>query len=91
MARSLSSQKRLRQSATREARNRARKSRVKTATRKVQDALHERNVSAAEKALSEASKLLDRSGCHKTIHPNAVARRKSRLAKRVNALKASSK
>jgi len=72
-------------------RNRARKSRVKTAVRKVHDALHERNVSAAEKALSEAAKLLDRNACRKTIHPNAVARRKSRLAKRVNALKASAK
>lgn len=91
MARSLSSQKRLRQSATREARNRARKSRVKTAVRKVHDALHERDLPAAEKALSEAAKFLDRNACHKTIHPNAVARRKSRLAKRVNALKASSK
>jgi len=91
VARSLSSQKRLRQSETRAARNKARKSQVKTATRKVTDAILQRDADAAQKALKEAAKLLDRNGTRWTIHPNAVARRKSRLAKRVNAMKASAK
>ncbi len=91
MARSLSSQKRLRQSVTRAARNKARKSQVKTATRKVNDAILERDVDAAQNALKEVTKLLDRNGNRKTIHPNAVARRKSRLAKRINAMKAAAK
>ncbi len=91
MARSLSSQKRLRQSKTRAARNKARKSQVKTATRKVSDAILQRDVDAAQKALKEAAKLLDRNGTRGTIHPNTAARRKSRLAKRLNAMKASAK
>lgn len=64
---------------------------MRTAIRKVDDAVHQRDTDAAEKALAEASKLLDRHGNHKTVHPNAAARRKSRLAKRVNALKATGK
>jgi small subunit ribosomal protein S20 len=91
VARSLSSQKRYRQSVTRAARNKARKSQVKTATRKVNDAILQRDVDAAQKALKEAAKLLDRNGTRGTIHSNATARRKSRLAKRVNAMKASAK
>jgi len=71
--------------------NRARKSQIKTAVRKVDDALHKRDLSAAEAAFAAATKLLDRNGCRKTIHPNAAARRKSRLAKRLNALKGSAK
>ncbi|MCG8409584.1 MAG: 30S ribosomal protein S20 [Phycisphaerales bacterium] len=91
MARSLSSQKRLRQSKVRAERNKAHKSQVKTAVRKVRDAIQHRDVETAEKALREASKLLDRNGNRKTIHPNVAARRKSRLAKRINELKAAAK
>ncbi len=91
MARSISSQKRLRQNKTRAARNKARKSQVKTAVRKVDDAILQNDSDVAEKALKEAAKLLDRNGTRGTIHPNAAARRKSRLAKRINAIKASTK
>ena len=91
MARSFSSQKRLRQSEIRAARNKARKSQVKTAVRKVQDAVVKRDADEAQKALVEATKLLDRNANRGTLHPNAVARRKSRLAKRINALKAAAK
>ncbi|MFQ5430746.1 MAG: 30S ribosomal protein S20 [Phycisphaerae bacterium] len=91
MARSLSSQKRLRQSVVRAARNKARKSQIKTAIRRVHDAVHGRDPAAAQKALSEASKLLDRNACRSTIHRNTAARRKSRLAKQVNALKSTAK
>lgn len=87
MARALSSQKRLRQSKIRGEKNKARKTQVKSAVRKVRDAIQQRDSEAAEKAFREASKLLDRNGNRKTIHPNAVARRKSRLAKRINELK----
>ena len=91
MARSLSSQKRLRQGLALAVKNKARKSQIKSAVRKVHDAVHKRDLEAAQKALSEASKLLDRNGCRYTIHPNAAARRKSRLAKQVNALQTASK
>lgn len=91
MARSLSSQKRLRQNRVRAARNNARKSQIKTAIRKVNDAILDRNVEAAEKALREASRHLDCNSDRNTIHKNTAARRKSRLAKRINALRAANK
>lgn len=87
MARSLSSQKRLRQSKVRAVRNRNRKSVIKSRVRKVQDAIKAKDAESAEKALREATQLLDRNANRNTIHPNAAARRKSRLAKRINALK----
>ncbi len=91
MARSLSSQKRLRQNRVRAARNSTRKSQIKTAIRKVNDAILERNVETAEKTFREAVRFLDRNSNRKTIHKNTAARRKSRMAKRINALKAAGK
>lgn len=86
MARSLSSQKRLRQSKVRETRNRMKKSQVKTAIRRVTDAVHDKKVDVAEQALRNACKLLDRNG-HGVLHPNMAARKKSQLTKMVNGLK----
>ncbi|MFQ5501168.1 MAG: 30S ribosomal protein S20 [Phycisphaerae bacterium] len=91
MARSLSSQKRLRQNRVRAARNSVRKHQIKTAIRKVNDAILERNVEAAEKTFREAVRFLDCNSNRNTIHKNTAARRKSRLAKRINALKAAGK
>ena len=88
MARSLSSQKRMRQSITRAERNKSRKSVIKSRVRKVQDAVLHKDATAANKALHEAVVTLDRAAAKKTIHRNTAARRKSRLARRVNALKA---
>lgn len=86
VARSLSSQKRLRQSKVRELRNRMKKSQVKTAIRRVTDAVHDKNAESAQKALRNAFKLLDRNS-HGVLHPNTVARKKSQLTKMVNGLK----
>jgi small subunit ribosomal protein S20 len=88
VARSLSSQKRQRQSVTRAVRNKARKTAIKTKVRKVKDTIQAHDVASAETALRDAARTLDRNANHKTIHPNTAARRKSRLAKQVNALKA---
>jgi small subunit ribosomal protein S20 len=85
----LSSQKRHRQSEKRAERNKANRTVVKSKVRRVKDAIVSRDVDAAEKALREAACVLDRNANRKTIHPNTAARRKSRLAKRINALKAS--
>lgn len=88
MPRSLSSQKRHRQSQRRGTQNAARRTLIKTRIRKVSDALTAKDVEGAEQALRAATKILDRSATRRTLHPNTVARRKSRLAKRINALKA---
>lgn len=88
MARSLSSRKALRQSKRRAERNKARRTIIKTAVRKVTDTVVAKDANAAGKALREAQAILDRSANRKTIHRNTAARRKSLLARRVNALKA---
>jgi len=83
--------KRLRQNQRRAARNAARKSRLKSSIRSVRDALGGKDVAAAEKAFQEAVTLIDRSAGRRTIHPNTAARRKSRLARRLNAMRAGAK
>ncbi len=88
MARSLSSQKRQRQNAKRADINTSRRTTIRTRIRKVRDALTAKDAAAAEKALREAIKILDRSADRGTLHANTAARRKSRLTKSLNALKA---
>lgn len=88
MARSLSSQKALRRSTKRAQRNKARRSQIKTAIRKVDDAIVARDAEAAGKSLREAARVLDRNAQRHILHPNTAARRKSRMAKRVNVLTA---
>lgn len=88
MAQSLSSRKRVRQNETRRERNRARKQKVKTATRKFTDALHDGKPDEAGSAFRGLTKLIDQTAAKGTLHRNAAARRKSRLAKRLNKLAA---
>ena len=88
MARSLSSQKRQRQNANRADINTSRHTTIRTRIRKVRDALTAKDADAAEKALREAIKILDRSADRGTLHANTAARRKSKLTKSLNALKA---
>lgn len=87
MPNSLSSKKRERQNVTRRARNRSRRSALRTRLRQCADTLTEKNVESAEQAFRDASQLLDREADRGLIHKNAAARQKSRLAKRLNALK----
>jgi small subunit ribosomal protein S20 len=87
VAHSLSSKKRIRQNAKHRTLNRARKTVLKSKLRKVQDAHAHGNVAEAESGCVAACQALDRAADQGTIHRNAAARRKSRLARRVNALK----
>lgn len=87
MAHSLSSKKRIRQDTKRRALNRSRRSALRTRLRKCNDALVHQEVETAEKAIREACRALDREADRRLIHPNAAARRKSGLARRLNALK----
>lgn len=88
MAHSLSSKKRIRQNEKRRQINRTRRSAVKTAVRRFKEAVHTGSVEAAEQTYRTASKLLDQSAAKGSVHRNAAARRKSRLAKGLHALKA---
>ena len=86
MAHGLSSKKRIRQNQVRRVRNHARKQRLKTEVRKFDDAMRDGRVEQGASALSGVSRLLDQTAAKRTIHKNAAARRKSRLARRLNKL-----
>ena len=84
MPRTKSAEKQLRQSHTHAARNRAQRSQLRTAIKRVRAAAGE-NVEAA---YAEAVQLLDRAGRKNIVHRNTAARTKARLAKLVSSKKA---
>ncbi len=88
MAHSLSAKKRIRQTAKRTARNRARKQQVKTAVKGFNSALTAGDFAAAETELRKVASKLDKTAAKNTIHKNTAARRRSRLTKKLNAAKA---
>ncbi|MBI1825760.1 MAG: 30S ribosomal protein S20 [Planctomycetes bacterium] len=82
-----SAAKRVKQSDRNRSRNRAQKSMLKTETSKLIALLAAGSVDAAKKSLSTVSKKIDQAAAKGTLHANTAARRKSRLARRVNATK----
>jgi small subunit ribosomal protein S20 len=86
MAHHKSAEKRIRQTETRTARNRARTSRIKTEVKKVELAIASGDKTAAEAALKAAQPEMHRGVSKGLLHRNTVARKVSRLAKRVKAL-----
>jgi small subunit ribosomal protein S20 len=87
VAHSLSSKKRIRQNARRRVLNRGRTTALKTKLRKCEDALAHGQAQDAETAIRTAIKTLDREADRGTVHRNAAARRKSRLARRLTNVK----
>ncbi len=85
MANSASAKKRIKQNERDRGRNRARKSALKTETKKFLDAVGSGETQVATDALSTVQKTLDQVAAKGTLHKNTVARRKSRLAKQLNA------
>jgi len=83
MPNSVSSKKRVRQNATRRARNQWRLRRIKEQIKVFLKAVHDQDATAAETEFRKTSALLDRIAATKTIHANNAARRKSRLHKRL--------
>ena len=71
--------------AERRAKNAAEKSAVRTAAKKVEAQVGEGNKAEAEVSLKKASSLLDKAAQSGVISKNAAARKKSKLAKKVNA------
>ena len=72
--------------AKRRAKNAAEKSRVRTASRRVLDAVEAGNVDEAKSLLTAACKTIDMAAANHVFHKNCAARKKSRLAREVNAL-----
>jgi small subunit ribosomal protein S20 len=86
MANHKSAEKRIRQTAKRTAINRARKSRVRTFVKKVEVAIAAGDREAARSALRLAQPEMHRATTKGVLHKNTVARKLSRLARRINAL-----
>ena len=87
MAHSLSAKKRIRQNEKARARNRARKLLIKDQTKAFTTALGAGDAAKAETELRKLTQRLDRFASKHTIHKNTAARKRSRLTKRLNALK----
>ena len=88
MAHTLSAKKRIRQNVKRRARNRWRKGQVKDAVKAFEDTLKGGNKKKMGEALRTCYKKLDQVAAKGTIHKNAAARTKARLAKAMNKAKA---
>ncbi len=87
MAHSLSSKKRIRQNMKRREQNRARSAALRKRVKRYLEALSRKEVDGADAAYRDVCKHLDREAARGLIHRNLAARRKSRLARRLNVLK----
>jgi small subunit ribosomal protein S20 len=88
MAHSLSAKKRVRQNEKHRTINRARKSQVKTQIKKFEEALTAGDVEAAKEQYRLVTKKLDKTASTSTMHKKTAARKKSRLAKKLNSMAA---
>ena len=88
MANTPQSKKRVRQTERRTAVNKARRSRIRTYLRKVEEAIASGDASAAQTALRAAQPELMRGVTRGVLHKNTVARKMSRLSARVKSLSA---
>ncbi len=87
MAHSLSAKKRVRQNAKRRVTNRARRSQVKSLIKRFETAAGQSDTKAASEQFHVIARRLDKVASTSTMHKKTAARKKSRLAKRLNALK----
>ncbi len=85
MANTASARKRIRQTERRTERNQARKSRMRTFVKKVETAIASGDKAQAAAAFKAAQPEMQRAAGKGVIHRNTVARRLSRLAKRIKA------
>ncbi|MDF2856345.1 MAG: ribosomal protein [Neobacillus sp.] len=78
--------KRVKTSEARNAQNTTAKSAMRTAVKKVEAAVTVNDATTAKEAFVSAASKLDKAASKGLIHKNAAARKKSRLAKKANAL-----
>jgi small subunit ribosomal protein S20 len=86
MANNPSARKRIRQTAVRTARNQARRSRMRSFVKKVEQAIAGGDRAAAAEALRAAQPEMQRTVTKGVAHLNTVARKLSRLTARIKAL-----
>ncbi|MCE5195331.1 MAG: 30S ribosomal protein S20 [Nitrospiraceae bacterium] len=82
----LSTLKRVRQSEKQNLRNTAVRSKIKTISKKVEEAAAKKNKEQAEKLLREATKTIQSAVSKGIVHKNTAARKISRLAKLAKAV-----
>lgn len=87
MANHFSALKRARQTERRTARNRANASRLRGTLRELREAVEKGDKTAAEKVYRTTVSALDKAIQKGTLHGNTASRYKSRLGKRVTAMK----
>ena len=87
MANIKSAKKRILVTETKEARNKAIRSKVKTYVKKVEAAIEAGDKEAAQAALVEAISVIDKATTKGVYHKNYSSRKTSRLTKAVNAMK----
>jgi small subunit ribosomal protein S20 len=80
-----SARKSLRQTAIRRLRNRAAKKAIKLQIKKLTEPPKDASVDNLQAELKLAIKKLDKAAARRVIHPNTAARKKSQLARLVNA------
>lgn len=85
MANHKSALKRNRQSLIRRSRNRANKTKMKHAIRKINEAISENSAEQAQEALKVAIPIIYKTAAKGAIHKKNASRKVSRLAKKVNA------
>ncbi len=88
MPNSNSAKKNVRQNAKRNALNQWRKRRIADQVKTFLKAVQDQDVKGAETEYHKTCGILDKISCTSTLHRNTAARRKSRLARRLNTLKA---
>ncbi len=84
MANTSSAKKAVRKIAARTKINKARRSRMRTYIRKVEEAIAAGDKEAALKALREAQPIIQSAATRGIVHRNLASRKVSRLARRVN-------
>lgn len=88
MANTKSAKKAVRKLSRRTAVNQARRSRMRTYLRKVEEAIGAGDKSAAQEALKAAQPEIMRASQKRVLHPNTASRKLSRLSARVKAMSA---
>ena len=86
MANTKSAEKRIRQTATRRERNRAQRSKMRTAVRNLRRAVESGEKEQAEELLPATLRLIDATAQKDIIHRNTAGRSKSRLSRAVAAM-----
>ena len=88
MAHSLSAKKRVRQNIKAQARNKWRKGQIREQGKVLTAAMGAGDLEKSAAELNKLVKIMDKVASKNTIHKNAAARKRSRLTKRLNALRA---